>query len=246
DLQFLQDIGDRAGLVLENARLFEQLRASQERSEKLSRHLVQLQERERRAIALELHDEVGPSLIAARLLITAARRLPARLRDERLDEASRALDQSVGQLRGLSLDLRPPMLERFGLTLALEGYLERYQSRTRMTVKFDTSGLDSRPPADVEIAAYRIVQEALTNVARHAGVAEAEVRLWCKDGRLQVEVCDGGAGFDPAAPRHQPSTGLSGLQERAELLGGHILIESAPGQGTRVAASLPLRIQNEE
>jgi PAS domain S-box-containing protein len=240
DEDFVGDVAARAGLVLENARLFEQLAASRARLAELSQRLVRLQERERRTIALELHDEVGQGLTAARLLLEAARRLPARLRDERLEEACRTLDEAVAQVRSLSLDLRPPMLERFGLAPALEALCDRFGSRTGIDVYFNTERLTTRAAPEVEIAAYRIVQEALTNVARHAAVDRVEVELWSGKARLWLRVADQGAGFDPARLAAEASTGLTGVQERAELLGGKLAIDSAPGAGTRLQAWFPL------
>jgi signal transduction histidine kinase len=241
DERFLVDVGDRVGPVLENARLFEELSASRARLEALSQRLVAVHDQERRAIALELHDEISQSLTAARLLIEAARRLPARLRDERLEEAGRTLDEAIAQVRGLTLDLRPPMLDRFGLGPALAAYFERYRNRTGVRVDFQDALLPARPAADVEIAAYRILQEGLTNVARYAGVDQVRARLWARDGQLNVELVDAGAGFDPSVLRDGSSAGLTGMQERAEALGGQLLVESAPGQGTRLLARLPLR-----
>ncbi|HEX6511153.1 MAG TPA: GAF domain-containing protein, partial [Chloroflexota bacterium] len=130
DEAWVTDMGARAGLALENAQLFQQLASSRARLEELSQRMVQLAERERRAIGLELHDEVGQGLTAARLLLEAARRLPARLRDERLEEACKTLDEAVKHVRGLSLDLRPPLMDRFGLAPALESHFERFSDRT--------------------------------------------------------------------------------------------------------------------
>ncbi|MFI5267408.1 MAG: GAF domain-containing protein [Chloroflexota bacterium] len=241
DEAFASDVGARAGLGLENARLFEQLAASGTRLEELSQRMVQLAERERRAIALELHDEIGQSLTAARLLLEAARRLPTRLRDERLDEACNTLDEAVGQVRGLSLDLRPPMLDRFGLPAALEGYLERLSNRTGIEVACRARGLVARPSPEVDMAAYRIIQEGLTNVVRHSGVQRADVTLWSDEQFLWLRLSDEGKGFDPTLLEWEPSTGLTGMQERAELLGGQLTIDSAHGAGTRLLARLPLQ-----
>jgi PAS domain S-box-containing protein len=242
DEAFVADVGARAGLVLENARLFAQLAASRARLEELSQGMVQLAERERRAIALELHDEIGQGLTAARLLLQAARRLPSRLRDERLEEACTTLDEAVAQVRGLSLDLRPPLLDRFGLAVALEGYLERFCDRTGVAVRFQPPEQLVRAAPDVERAAYRVIQEALTNVARHAGVELAQVELRTDNQSLWVRVTDQGRGFDPAVVEWEPSTGLTGMQERAELLGGELVIDTALGTGVQVLARFPLAI----
>src|SRR6185437_8940826 len=135
-------------------------------------------------IALELHDEIGQGLTGARLLLQAARRLPARLRDERHEEACKTLDETVAQVRGLSLDLRPPLLDRFGLVAALEAYVERYSDRTGIAVTCRSNEMSARPSPHVDMAAYRIVQEGLTNIARYAGVTRAEVSLWSSQEHL--------------------------------------------------------------
>jgi signal transduction histidine kinase len=132
------------------------------------------------------------------------------------------------------------MLDDLGLLPALLWLVERYTAQTGVRVSFERGPLPERFDPAVETAAYRIVQEALTNVARHAGVREAVVRLWADADWLGLQVEDRGAGFDPRAVAG-PSAGLSGMRERAQLLGGHLEVESAPGQGTRVTAGLPLR-----
>jgi signal transduction histidine kinase len=132
------------------------------------------------------------------------------------------------------------MLDDLGLVPALVWLADRYAAQTGVRVAQSHAGLDGRFPPAVETAAYRIVQEALTNVARHAGVAEAEVRLRVAAGVLSVRVRDHGAGFDPEAAAGGTG-GLSGMQERAGLLGGRLRVRSAPGRGTEVRARLPVR-----
>ncbi len=144
-------------------------------------------------------------------------------------------------MRELSLNLRPAMLDDLGLLPALLWYMERYTARTGIQVAFGHEGLGERLPPDVETAAYRIVQEALTNVARHAGVRTVMVRLRHDQGALSVQVEDSGIGFEPATVlAERASSGLCGMRERAELLGGRLTVESTPGAGTRLWAHLPL------
>jgi signal transduction histidine kinase len=150
-------------------------------------------------------------------------------------------------VRDLSLWLRPTMLDDLGLLPALVWQLRRYTEQTGIHVAFEHRGLERRfQPAEVETAAYRIVQEALTNVARHAGVGEAVVRIWLDRGRLCVQIEDRGVGFRPEAmPAEGGSSGLSGMKERAELLGGQLVVEAAPGHGARVTAELPVHLPEE-
>jgi signal transduction histidine kinase len=165
-----------------------------------------------------------------------------------LSEAQELLGQLMQQVRELSLSLRPAMLDDLGLLPALIWHLERYTNQTAIQVKFQHSGIERRRLAPaVETAAYRIVQEALTNVARYAQVKEVSVRLWREVDRLHLEVVDQGVGFDPqavlAAAR---SNGVTGMSERAALIGGQFKIESTRGVGTRLTATLPLAVVEDE
>ena len=144
-------------------------------------------------------------------------------------------------MSNLSLDLRPAMLDDLGLLPALVWLFERYTSQTNVKVQFAHDGLDGRLSPIVETAAFRIVQEALTNVARHSGVPSVDVRVWRDGGGLAVQVADLGHGFDVAAALAAgKSSGLSGMRERAAALGGTLEIESSKQAGTRLTAELPL------
>jgi len=144
-------------------------------------------------------------------------------------------------VRNLSLDLRPTILDDLGLLPALVWLFERYTAQTNVAVRFEHRlPDDQRFDPEVETTAYRIIQEALTNVARHAGVNDVTVRLWTDADTLWVVVADQGRGFDPQAVDTRRSSGLAGMQERATLLGGSMTIEAVPGGGTRVTATLPL------
>jgi signal transduction histidine kinase len=142
----------------------------------------------------------------------------------------------------LSLNLRPALLDDLGLLAALLWQFERFTAHTRVRVNFVHAGLEGRPcRPEVETAAYRIVQEALTNIARHSGADEAQVRLCVEGGRLLVRIEDQGRGFEPTITLDpEESSGMVGMRERATLLGGHLHIESSPGAGTRIQAELPL------
>ncbi|MCA1664332.1 MAG: sensor histidine kinase [Myxococcales bacterium] len=195
---------------------------------------VLLEEAERRHIAKELHDEVGQSLTALKLRLQVAEA------SEQVVQARSLVDELLTRVSNLSLDLRPAMLDDLGLLPALVWLFERYTAQTTVKVEFAHSGLDGRMSPIVETAAFRIVQEALTNVARHAGVPQVSVRVW-RDGKsLSVQIADGGKGFDVAAAvAAGKSSGLSGMRERASALGGKMDIEST-NEGTRLTAELPL------
>lgn len=217
------------------------LQESEQRLRALSRRLVEIQESERRGIARELHDEIGQTLTGLKLSLDVCARGLGGSDLERVTDAQAIVGDLMSQVRQLSLDLRPTMLDDLGLLHALLWLFERYQAQTRIAVAFEHAGLGERFPPATETAAYRIVQEALTNVARHAAIDCVEISVRATGEAIVVEVQDRGAGFDPATVREAATTGgLSGIRERAELLGGRATVDSIPGRGTTILASLPL------
>ena len=224
-------------IAVERYRLFEQVRAGRERLAALSRRLLAVQEDERRHLARELHDEIGQHLTGISLLLDQLERRPVEKLPAQLGEVHELVNGLIRRVRDLSLDLRPAMLDDFGLLPALLWLFERFSKQTNITIDFQHVGLDRRFPHDVETAVYRIVQESLTNVARHAGVGEAQVHASTIDHHLHIVIADHGRGFDADAEFATSTTsGLSGMRERAALLGGQLSIESAPGAGTCVRA----------
>jgi signal transduction histidine kinase len=143
------------------------------------------------------------------------------------------------RVHDLSLNLRPPMLDDLGLVPTLLWHFERYRAHTGIDVQFHHLGVAGRFPAGTEIAAFRIVQECLTNVARHAGVSQVMVDVWCEGNRLLLRIEDSGCGFE-AGELSGSACGLTGMRERALLAGGALSIDSRPEGGTRVSADLPL------
>jgi signal transduction histidine kinase len=148
----------------------------------------------------------------------------------------------------MSLDLRPATLDHLGLLSALLWHIRQYGTQTQVRVEFKHSGLEGRRfPTEIETAAYRIVQEALTNVARHAETFDATVRVWADGHGLNLQIEDSGRGFDAEDALSADNTsGLAGMRERAHLLGGSFLIESSPGAGTRLTAEFPYGDQTED
>lgn len=230
-----QDITGRRQAEAERARLFAQLQL-------LSRQLLQVHEAERRALARELHDEIGQQLTGLGLLLaTTSQRLSPDLIQAPLVEAQARVRELIVKVQNLALDLRPAMLDDFGLVPSLIWLFDRYTLQTNIAVRFEILELEEqRFAAEVETAAYRIVQEALTNAARYAGIAEVTVRLWTDADTLWLVIADQGRGFDPQASDPHASSGLAGMHERVALLGGRLTIESAVGIGTRLAIALPL------
>lgn len=207
----------------------------------LSLRLVEVQEAERRALARELHDEAGQMLTGLKLVVEQALPEAAGPVRERLQEADDLIAQLIERMRSLSLELRPQILDDLGLLVALEWHFKRYTRQTNIAVRFRHSPLGQRLPPVIETALFRIALEALTNIARHAGVREVAVRLWLDVDRVRFQVEDKGKGFDVAAVwAARNSTGLSGMRERAELLAGEFTLESTVGKGTLLTVELPL------
>jgi PAS domain S-box-containing protein len=235
----LRDITSRKHAEHEREQLFQQVESSRARLEVLSRRLVEVQEAERRRIARELHDQVGQELTALKLNLD---RCTTTEGSQALQEAQSRVNHLVNLVRQMSLDLRPTMLDDLGLLPALHWHFDRFFTMSNVRVNFKHSGVtDRRFPPQVETAAYRIIQEALTNVVRHSQARDVTVRLWASDKSLSVQVEDRGIGFHPeAALSARASSGLSGMRERAALLGGRLLIDSAPGSGTHLTADFPI------
>ena len=209
------------------------------RAQSLSSRLLRVQEDERRALAQELHDQIGQLLTGLRFQLEAARdSAPSTPLAEALDITSDLL-RSV---RELTLQLRPRMLDDLGLKPALEWQAKLVQSQTGINVELELTLPEKRLSSELETTVFRMVQEALTNVARHSGATAAVVTVTADDTALQVEISDRGRGFDAAAAlaRHD-SLGLAGLAERVRLAGGQFELFSQAGQGTRLHAEFALR-----
>ena len=238
DEAVLSELAQVASVAIENARLFQEVRAGQDRLQTLSRRLVEVQEAEKRQIARELHDEIGQALTALKLMLEIHSRHGSREDSKSLDEAQSIVKDLMTRVRNMSLELRPAMLDDLGLLHAMLWLIERYTTRTGVQVHFKHSGLERRLSSDLETAAYRIAQEALTNVARHAEVHEVTLRMTVTPGALSLQVRDRGRGFDLRAAR-LATGGLEGMRERAALLGGKLVIKSSPSSGTNLTAVLP-------
>ena len=240
----VRQVADALALAMEKHRLFEQVDASRERLQALSRELLRVQEAERRHLAVELHDEIGQTLTGIRLMLGTINRVPAATASARLQQTLTLVDDLVAQVRNLSLELRPAMLDDLGLLPALLWLLGRYTDQTKIEIAFEHHGLDRRLPSEIETAAFRIIQEALTNIARHANTTEARVKAQMTGSALLIQVTDAGSGFDlHGRPVVGATTGLAGMRERALLLGGRLTVESTPGEGTCVQAELPLAME---
>jgi two-component system sensor histidine kinase DegS len=216
-----------------------QLRSHQAHIIELSRQLVSASEIEREKIGQELHDSVGQSLTVVSLAVHNLRNsLPDEIRPA-LNEVESLIGDAVRDVRDVSHLLKPPLLEDAGLVMALESYFELLSSRGGLKVEFLHEGLVRRLPGVLEAVVFRIIQEALTNVSRHAGVKEVKVSILDSGDRLVLEITDKGIGFD-IDTLGGGSLGISGMQERAELLGGMLSVDSIPGKGTVVKGEFPI------
>jgi PAS domain S-box-containing protein len=207
----------------------------------LSVRLVHAQEDERRALAHELHDEIGQLLTGLNMVLEAGTTETAQEIRARLHSAQQVVISLTSQVRQLSLNLRPSMLDDLGLVPTLHWHIRRYREQTHIAVDFKHRELSGPIPPHIAIVAYRIVQEALTNVARYAQVATVAVQVWQSHGTLTLTIEDEGCGFDVTAVlQAHRSVGLVGIRERVVLLGGAFSIDAAPGEGTRLFVALPL------
>lgn len=242
ELDLLHAISDQAALSLTNARLFERISDSQARLKILTERLVEVQEEEKRRLARELHDEIGQMLTSLSLnLEIVSRSVEAgeakSIIQFELERIRWQVKQLLDEVRDLSLNLLPAMLDDLGLLPTLLDYSQRFISQTGILVNLSHRGLQERFPPQVEIAAYRIVQEALTNVARHAAVNQVDVRLWATPQELGLQIEDQGVGFDlQKVESAYKSHGIAGMRERAANSGGNLEIETNPGKGVCLTA----------
>jgi PAS domain S-box-containing protein len=214
----------------------------------LSRRLVEAQETERRNIARELHDEIGQALTVMQLNLQAMLLSPGtEAVSPRLNESLEVVERVLEQVHDISLDLRPSILDDLGLEPALRWYTERQAALVELKVGFHADRLEQRLDPMIETECFRVAQEALTNVVRHAQAKTVTVELRKEDGQLHLRVRDDGVGFDMVPVREQAvrgtSLGLLSMEERASLAGGGLEFKSVRGQGTEVHAWFPLKWQ---
>ena len=239
----------REELVEEHAReltfLYEQLEGKEAICKQLLDKVLTAQEEERTRLARELHDTIGQSLTAI-IMTTASveKSLPADFRrgKVKLGKVRNIAAQALKDLRNLIFDLRPEALDDLGLALAVRSQAKEHLESIGVQVKLKAVGLEDRLPPEVEIVVFRVVQEAITNIARHAQASEACISLRKKGTRLIIRVEDNGVGFDPNGmlSGHGQAWGLRGMEERIKLLDGKFYIGSKPGAGTLVLAEVPL------
>ncbi len=253
EMALMAGVAQQLGVSIENALLSEEAQRHERLLGELLRQIVSAQETERQRIARELHDATGQSLTAVGL---GLRGVETQLSQSSCDPELSSLatqvkelrtfsQNALGELRNIISDLRPPQLDELGLGAALRWYAQAYARRRAVPVDLIIEGNDDRLPADYRTVLFRIAQESLTNIAKHAHAEQVAVRLHVGDDSVNLEIADDGIGFDPSLPEQlarQPGVGwgVVGMRERALLLGGTCVIDTAPGKGTCVRVTAPL------
>lgn len=247
DLSLIKTVAGQLSLAIENATLYQEVHAREERRGELLHQVVSAQETERQRIARELHDGAGQMLTALGLGLAAAsdsiNNDPER-GIQQLAELKTMSNQVMNELQNLVAGLRPSVLDDLGLVPALRGLVKDFENRTGLAASLEVKGSPRRGYPELETVMFRITQETLTNVAKHANANLVEVTLIYQDQDVALLVKDDGRGFDPDEvlrldPRHQ--WGLLGIEERVALVGGTFVIESQPGLGTTIRVEIPFR-----
>lgn len=246
DAKLLQSLSNQAAIAVQNLQLLEAVTAHRQVLQRLSKELIEAQELERKRISQELHDVLGQALTAVNIDLAAIEQeLPETCKagvSERLEEARMLTDQSLSMTRELSMQLRPSMLDELGLVPTLRWYVNHFAKRMNIHMRFECDGTVGRLAPEIEINLYRTVQEALTNVARHADAEKVLVRLTEREREVEIVIQDDGRGFDVRQRMEHVSKGhglgLLGIRERIASLGGRFEIDSQPGKGTRVSVQI--------
>lgn len=254
ELTLIVGIGQQLGLSIENARLNRDVKNRERMLAELLHQIVEAQESERKRIARELHDATSQSLTAISLGLRGVEKLVERdvpVPAAQIRELQTYSSNALGELRRLIADLRPSQLDDLGLVAALQWYVQSFEQRWAIDTRFEVDGQPGRLPTEYETVLFRIIQEALTNIAKHAQATQATVSLHTSAGAIQVMVEDNGVGFDPTAvlragegdTEAAAGWGLLGIQERTSLLGGVCKIQSEPGNGCRISVRIPLMME---
>jgi PAS domain S-box-containing protein len=243
-----QDITEQKKTEQEKDDLFREVSTARERLKVLSRRLIEVQESERRKLARELHDEVGQVLTAIKINLQTAIRVSESDAAPHLNEGVELVDDVLNQVRNLSLDLRPSMLDDLGLVPALRWYVDKQSRRTGLQANISAEVAGKRFAPEIEITCYRILQESVNNVIKHSSAQQLTVELWNDEEELHLRIADNGKGFNVYSALRRAlngeSTGILGMQERVELVGGKLKINSIPGEGTDIHAIFPVDFLN--
>ena len=229
--------------IAERERAERELKTSLEQLRALAARLQSVREEERARLAREIHDELGQACTAIKMDLALIGRKTTKKQTQlktKVNSAMQLVDNTIVTLRRIASELRPRALDDLGLTAALEWQAQEFESRTRIHCRFTFSEELITIDTQQSTAIFRVFQESLTNVARHAHATSVEARLGREGDQLIFQVCDNGRGFDPEQAKARKSLGLLGMQERALLINGELKIESVPGVGTTVTLRIPL------
>lgn len=246
DIDLLKMIAPQLVVVVENAKLWAEIQEKESLRKELIKRVVIAQEEERRRISRELHDEFGQELTSLLVRLQVLENMEGNSKSyEVIEGLKKSTLQMLSSIHDLSLELRPTILDDLGLVPALTQFIRSCPGYLGIEVEFGVLGLeDRRLPRAIETTLYRVIQEALTNVARHSGVKEASVYLKLEDSRVVSIVEDNGVGFDVLSVRggliRNNRIGLYGMEERVSLVGGDFLIISTPGKGTMIRVEIPI------
>jgi two-component system sensor histidine kinase UhpB len=249
-LVVINDITERLRTQQALERVNRELELSHERLRALSRRLLEVQEEERGRLARDLHDDIGQVLTALKIQLESLQRVGDQALRVRIAEGVETVQHTLERVRQLSLSLRPPQLDDLGLAAALRSHLDRQAGVAGLAPHFDADEAPQDIEPDTETACFRVAQEAINNVLRHARAHNLWVRLFVAGGRLALSVRDDGRGFDLDGVRQRAASGASlglvGMEERIALAGGSFELRAAPGQGTVLLATFPLQHQGSE
>jgi signal transduction histidine kinase len=247
DFKLLDSIGFHVGLAIENSVLYEEAKQKEQLRGQLLSSVITAQEEERKRISRELHDEYGQTLTGVIMSMESLEDVispgESRLK-EKLGNAKSLVIRALEDIRRLTLDLRPSALDDLGLITAIRAYAQRHLESAGIEAKFESKGLSQRLAPAVETALFRIIQEAINNIVKHAEARNVRIQLSANGGKITVIVEDDGRGFDVDAVLKSrvgtQSLGLLGIQERTVLLGGTFTIKSEVGQGTQLKVEVPV------
>ncbi|MFQ6605454.1 MAG: ATP-binding protein [Fidelibacterota bacterium] len=250
----IEAISNQISGIVVRKRTEDRIRFQRKELSRLSQRLFQVQEEERRNLSLELHDELGQSLTAMRINLSAVQQAVEQVADERtlarIRDTIRMIDEKEEQIRDISLLLRPSMLDDLGLEPTLEWYINYYKKRNKESVRFHYNLQNTVLPPDVDVVLYRVIQEALTNISRHARATRITIQLMEREKEILVEIRDNGIGFDSREilTHHgkRKTAGLVGMHERVKMVTGSLDILSIPNKGTTIRILIPKEKTHDE
>jgi PAS domain S-box-containing protein len=246
-IEIAYEVANSLAVAIQNTRLLEEVMRHQKELQRMSARIIDAQEAERKRISVELHDEMGQALTGISINLGVIEKAVVEKTDpaivDRLREAKGLADQASDQIKDLAFRLRPSILDDLGLEPTLRWYVGRYTTRTAIPVDLEVSLCEGDIEPDIRTLLYRVVQEALNNIAKHAGASHVRVRLSCDQGWAVLVVEDDGRGFavdgkDPGGNAGR-GLGLLGMRERVAFINGIFTIQSIPGEGTRITAKVP-------